>query len=543
MPLTRWMIAGVLALLAVLGLSGYELIRLVNDSRGESQSADAAASLRLAHKRLSDRLDLIPLVTAPGEDQDVINGLRDFCAVYRYESASLLQAGKRLAGVRARLARATGILANSCQASSTLMAAAGADPSRTGLDFRTTNRQAIMDIQTALLESGRSPSEELTNNNWPRVLELLALMALSGCALAYLMRKDRDGARTPVTATAGPALASQWMRTAMETSSEGILIVEPEGVIRSANAAAEKILGFERGGLAGMEASRITPSLAASTDSYGVLEQVTVKNEEGVENVCQVSWFRRKGAANAPTVVFVQSAPTVDMAAGAAPKRRPAQTPAPGPIDLDADSLGRLEDEILLVAGFGEMALAGLPPDSPSRQDLEQLTRAAARAVVLCREAAPAGALGMPSQRLGLNAFIADFERRLLALLEPGVDLMVRTDVAAGSVGVDPALLEQAMLSLTLRALALVPEARLIRLATAPGRIDAAVQTRGVSSPGWRRVLGNQNLPRAAAWLAAQGATLEQDVADNDGGFRFRIHLSPVAEQQDRMPESAADVA
>ena len=333
----------------------------------------------------------------------------------------------------------------------------------------------------------------------------------------------------------------------METSSEGILIVEPEGIIRSANAAAERILGFEKGGLAGMEAARITPSLTASTDSYGVLEQITVKNEEGVENLCQVSWFRRKGTANAPTVVFVQSAPTVEMAGGAIPKRRPARASAPNPIDLDADSLGRLEEEILLVAGFGEMALAGLPLDSPARQDLEQLTRAAARAVVLCREAAPVR-MGLAAQPVRLNAFMADFEQRLLALLEPGVDLMVRTDVAAGSVAVDAVLLEQALLSLTLRAMSLAPEAKLIRLATAPGRIEAAVQIRGGSSPGWRRVLGDQNLPRAAAWLAGQGATLEQDIADDDGGFRFRIHLSPAVQRQDRMPESAdpesaADVA
>lgn len=542
MLLTRWMIAGVLALVAVFGLSAYEFAGLVNDSWDEGQSETAAKALGQAHKHLSDRLDLIPWVAAPGAGHEVVNSIRAFCEAYTYRSGAISLASKRMPWIRPRLASATKVLANSCQNQAVLIAAASADPARIGLDFRATNRPAIIEIQTGLLESGRFTSLNTPRDTWQRALELLALMALSGCSLAYLTRKNRASVPTPVTSAQGPALASQWMRTAMETSSEGILIVEPEGTIRSANSAAEKILGFERGGLAGMEASRITPSLTVSTDSYGVLEQITVKNEEGVESHCQVSWFRRKGAANAPIVVFVQSAPTADITAGAAPRRRPAQSATPSPIDLDADSLGRLEDEILLVAGFGEMALAGLPLDSPARQDLEQLTRAAARAVVLCREAAPARAL-TPSQPLGLNAFMADFERRMLALLEPGVDLMVRTDVAAGSVAVDAALLEQALLSLTLRALALVPEAKLIRLATAPGRIEAAVQTRGVSSPGWRRVLGDQNLPRAAAWLAAQGATLEQDVADNDGGFRFRIHLSPVAERQDRMPESAADVA
>ncbi len=378
-----------------------------------------------------------------------------------------------------------------------------AEISQISLEFRAANRQAVLELHAALNEFGQLRSKTPAGNPWSRLLELLTLMALSGYGLFYLARRSRAGVNRPGSAGAGaggPALSGQWIRTAMETSSEGILIVEPEGLIRSANAAGERILGFERGQLVGLEASRIAPSLSASAESYGVLERVTVKNDAGVENHCHVSWFRRKGVPGAPIVVFVQSLPTVEVAAEAASaqKPRPVYAPAPGPVELEADSLERLENEILLVAGFGDVALASLPPEAPAREELEQLLRAAARAVVLCREAAPASTAGAPSEPLRLNAFVAGFEQQLLALLEPGIDLMVRTDVAAGSVKVSTSLLEQAMLSLTLRALALVPDAKLIRLATAPGRIEAAIQTRGVTSPGWRRVLGDQNLPRAA---------------------------------------------
>jgi hypothetical protein len=124
---------------------------------------------------------------------------------------------------------------------------------------------------------------------------------------------------------------------------------------------------------------------------------------------------------------------------------------------------------------------------------------------------------------------VAAFEHRLLAMVEPGVDVMVRTDAVAGAVLVNSGVLEQALLSLVLHAFAQVPEPRLIRLSTSPGRIEATLHTRGANNPGWRRVLGERKLPKAAALLAGQGATLEQDVAERGGAYRFRIHLVPAA--------------
>jgi len=322
----------------------------------------------------------------------------------------------------------------------------------------------------------------------------------------------------------------------MEAASEGILIVEADGRIRSANAAAERILGFARSQLVGLEAAQVVPGVLASPESCGVLERVAVKNLEGAEAECHVSWFRRRGVADAPTIVFLQSAPPL-----AAPE--PASScAAQGPVELDAEAFARLENEILQVTGFGEIALAQLPSESEARIDLERLTRAAARAALLCRQAAPV-APRMAGAPLGLNAFIGEFEQRLLALLEPGTDLMVRTDGTAGSVAADSGLLEQSLLSLVLQGLESVPEPRLIRLTTSPGRIEVTLGLRGAPNPGWRRVLGDLHATKVVRWLAAQGATLEQDVADNRSGLRFRIHLMPHADSTQDDGSSAAEVA
>ena len=305
-------------------------------------------------------------------------------------------------------------------------------------------------------------------------------------------------------------------------------MVEPDGRIRSANAAAERLLGYGRGELTGLEAERIAPGLVSAVEPHGTWEQCAVRNREGVEMQRRISWFRRTtGASSAPTVVFVAPVRHIQP-------RPAAQQFAPqGPPEIDAASLRQLENEILLINGYGEVALSNLPPDDPMRPDIEQLTRAAARASLLCREAAAPPSTQVDLSPVRLNTFITGFERHLCATLEPGIEVQVRADALAGTVSANAGLLEQALLSLLIHALPSVREPHLIRLSTMPGRIEASVQTRGGAvNPGWRRALEERRLPRAAAWLAAQGAMLEEDVAEGGGshGYRFRIRPIPLAQ-------------
>lgn len=550
MPRTRWTAAALPILAIVIGFSAYGLITIASDSRDQSRDRKVELSLQRVHRDLSDQLEALPVVTAPGAGSEIIDGLSSFCAAFRREAPVVSAAHLQLPVMRIRLRRAEALMSRACLFQSRLdKSLPAAELRRASLEFRTTTQQALLEIQTGLVEFSGLTSVTRGDQRFGRLLELLALLGLSSCGLAYLGWQAWGGAKGPTRPSFQTAsqpresdLPGQWMRTAMEASSEGILIVEPEGQIRSANAAAERILGFGRGELVGLELGHIAPNLMSPAESYGILERVVVSNGQGAKSDCQVSWFRRKGVANAPTVVFVQASPPAQIE-GAAMAGEPLQAAptaaatAPGPVELDADALGLLEDEILLVTGFGEVALANLAPDDPARADIEQLTRAAARAAVLCREAAPV-LVKSPPEPVRLNAFVSGFEQRLLAMLEPGVDVMVRTDAAAGTVSVNSGILEQALLSLVLHVLPSVPEPRLIRLSTAPGRIEATLHARGAASPpGWRRVLGERKLPKAATWLAAQGATLERDLADRGGAYRFRIRLAPLPAS----PHSAAE--
>jgi hypothetical protein len=176
------------------------------------------------------------------------------------------------------------------------------------------------------------------------------------------------------------------------------------------------------------------------------------------------------------------------------------------------------------------VALSNLAPDHPMRADIEQLTRAAARAALLCREAAVGGRPArMDTGPVQLNGFIGDFDLRLRAMLEPGTEVQIRSSATPGIVSVNAGLLEQAMLSLLFHALPSVREPHLIRIATTlSNKIELSIETREAVDPGWRRVLGERDLPRAAAWLAAMGATLDREESER-GGHRFRIHPMPAA--------------
>jgi hypothetical protein len=259
-------------------------------------------------------------------------------------------------------------------------------------------------------------------------------------------------------------------------ASEGVLIVAAEGRIRSANAAAERLLGYGRGELSGLDADKV------------------------LDGQHHVTWSRRK------SVVLVQQREEP------MPQQPP---PVAAAAELDSESISLLENELLLVNGLAGVALASLASDDPAREDIEQLTRAAARAAILCREAAPVKPASLDVVPLG--PFLDGVASRLRAMVDAEVRVTLH---ATGTVLANAPLLEQALLSLVLHAL----PAATVELSTARGgRIEAMI---GDPAQGWRRVLGERKLPRAAAWLAAQGAMLEEDIADGGTGHRFRIHLA-----------------
>ena len=511
---SRWILAA-LVLVALVAFSVRGLMGLAQQSSGTGSSTGGADELVAAHKELSDELNLLPGASDPKAG----SALGEFCGLYRRRGPAFAKSSQQLPVIEGRVRRAADQLSAACRLESRLP------------EFHAIAQQALLDMDSALSESRRLISEARGRDRFLALVEWLALLAVSLSGLFYLAWRRWEAsvvllptaAPQPLIVTPAENPPDQSMRAVIETSTEGIIMVEPDGRIRSANAAAERLLGYGRGELAGLEAERIAPGLMSAQDPQGIWEQCAARNREGGEIQRRISWFRRTGA---PTVVFV--AP-VRNSASSQPRQSAQQFAPVPPPEFDAASLRQLENEILLINGYGEVALSNLPPDDPMRPDIEQLTRAAARASLLCREAATSPSAPVELSPVRLNSFIAGFERHLCATLEPGIEVEVRADALSGTVSANAGLLEQALLSLLMHALPSVGEPRLIRLSTMPGRIEASVRTRGAVNLGWRRTFEERRLPRAAAWLAAQGAMLEEDVAEGGAGNGYRFRIRPIS--------------
>ena len=109
-----------------------------------------------------------------------------------------------------------------------------------------------------------------------------------------------------------------------------------------------------------------------------------------------------------------------------------------------------------LLTGIGcdtELALSRLPETDPIRKHVESVARAAERGSVLARDLLAIGREQVLHPRvLHLNELIADLEPVVARLLGPRIQLVLDLAPQLPPVAVDPAGLEQLLLSLTVRA-------------------------------------------------------------------------------------------
>jgi two-component system, cell cycle sensor histidine kinase and response regulator CckA len=119
-----------------------------------------------------------------------------------------------------------------------------------------------------------------------------------------------------------------------------------------------------------------------------------------------------------------------------------------------AGSVARsLNDLLTGVAVDTELALSRLPETDPIRKHLESVGRAAERGSVLARDLLAVGRNQVLHPRLlNLNELVADLEPALARLLGPRIQLVLDLAAQLPPVEIDPAGLEQLLLTLAVRA-------------------------------------------------------------------------------------------
>jgi len=218
---------------------------------------------------------------------------------------------------------------------------------------------------------------------------------------------------------------------------------------------------------------------------------------------------------------------------------------------------------LMVISGHSQMLLDSMLPGDPSRDDLEQIAKAAQRATDLTRQLlAFSRRQAVKPTLLSLNLLVQHAERMLRRVLGENIKLTTKLATGLQSVYADPGQLEQVILNLALNARDAMPQGGILTIATAnvklaepkPGYyVELSVVDTGagidqdvlphVFDPFFTTKEHGTGLGLSTSYGIVKQAGGEIEVESKPGaGSTFRIYLPALektAEQQEPAPEAA----
>jgi PAS domain S-box-containing protein len=284
-------------------------------------------------------------------------------------------------------------------------------------------------------------------------------------------------------------------RTLVQRAPLGIYRSTPAGRFLSANTALVRILGYD--------SPEDLLALDMATDVYAdaeerrrLIEQDTYTDQ--VYDELEATWKKKDG-----TRIRVQlSARAHRDAAGQVEYYEAFVRDITTQRQLEAqlaqaqkmEAIGRLaggvahdfNNLLTVILSYSELLLQDLPSEAPSRDDIEQIRKAASGASELTRQLlAFSRQQVLQPKVVDLNAAVSGIERLLGRVLREDIHLECSVAPDAGTVKVDPGQLEQVIMNLAVNARDAMPNGGRVTIETANVDIDETyVQGHALAAPG-----------------------------------------------------------
>ena len=290
-------------------------------------------------------------------------------------------------------------------------------------------------------------------------------------------------------------------RTLVQKAPLGIYRSTPAGRFLSANTALVRILGYD--------SPEDLLALDMATDVYAdaeerrrLIEQDTYTDQ--VYDELEATWKKKDG-----TRIRVQlSARAHRDAAGQVEYYEAFVRDITSQRQLEAqlaqaqkmEAIGRLaggvahdfNNLLTVILSYSELLLQDLPSEAPTRDDIEQIRKAANGANELTRQLlAFSRQQVLQPKVVDLNAAVSGIERLLGRVLREDIHLECSVAPDAGTVKVDPGQLEQVIMNLAVNARDAMPNGGRVTIETANVDIDETyVQGHALAAPGRYVMLG-----------------------------------------------------